>query len=79
MRVMSRYLAATPLCLALLASTAQPLPHAPANDPTSPSTSLRAGPSLSPTASIAPEVRLRKLHLVRPDLIPYPLAYEVYC
>ncbi len=26
-----------------------------------------------------PEVRLRKLHLVRPDLIPYPLAYEVYC
>lgn len=26
-----------------------------------------------------PEVRLRKLHLVRPDLIPYPLSYEVYC
>ena len=26
-----------------------------------------------------PEVRLRKLHLVRPDLIPYPIAYEVYC
>lgn len=25
------------------------------------------------------EVRLRKLHLVRPDLIPYPLAYEIYC
>ena len=26
------------------------------------------------------EVRaLRKLHLVRPDLIPYPLAYEVCC
>ena len=25
------------------------------------------------------EVRLRKLHLVRPDLIPYPIAYEVYC
>lgn len=23
--------------------------------------------------------RLRKLHLVRPDLIPYPLAYEVIC
>jgi hypothetical protein len=30
-------------------------------------------------ASYRPEVRLRKLHLVRPDLIPYPLAYEVYC
>jgi hypothetical protein len=26
------------------------------------------------------EVRaLRKLHLVRPDLIPYPIAYEVCC
>ncbi len=24
-------------------------------------------------------VRLRKLHLVRPDLIPYPIAYEVCC
>ena len=25
------------------------------------------------------EVRLRKLHLVRPDLIPYPIAHEVCC
>lgn len=24
-------------------------------------------------------VKLRKLHLVRPDLIPYPLAYEIVC
>jgi hypothetical protein len=30
-------------------------------------------------ASLRPEVRLRKLHLVRPDLIPYPIAYEVCC
>lgn len=30
-------------------------------------------------AAIRPEGRLRKLHLVRPDLIPYPIAYEVYC
>lgn len=22
---------------------------------------------------------LRKLHLFRPDLIPFPLMYEVYC
>ena len=30
--------------------------------------------------SIRPtEVRLRKLHLVRPDLIPYPIEYEVVC
>jgi hypothetical protein len=25
------------------------------------------------------EVRLRKLHLVRPDLIPYPIFFDVYC
>jgi hypothetical protein len=25
------------------------------------------------------EVRLRKVHLVRPDLIPYPIAFEVVC
>jgi hypothetical protein len=31
------------------------------------------------TASLPPHVRLRKLHLVRPDLIPYPIAYEVVC
>ncbi|GEM_PF-1333575 len=30
-------------------------------------------------AALPPEVRLRKLHLVRPDLIPFPIAYEVYC
>ena len=39
----------------------------------------RSPPGESPAARINPEVRLRKLHLVRPDLIPYPLAYEVYC
>jgi hypothetical protein len=26
-----------------------------------------------------PIVHLRKLHLVRPDLIPYPIYYPVYC
>jgi hypothetical protein len=31
----------------------------------------------TPTARA--ETRLRKLHLVRPDLIPYPIAFEVYC
>ena len=37
-----------------------------------------ADPADSATARI--EVRaLRKLHLVRPDLIPYPIAYEVCC
>ena len=40
-------------------------------------TQMPAGESAA--ARINPEVRLRKLHLVRPDLIPYPIAYEVYC
>jgi hypothetical protein len=25
------------------------------------------------------EVRIRRLHLVRPDLIPYPIAFEIIC
>jgi hypothetical protein len=31
------------------------------------------------TVSTRYEVRLRKLHLVRPDLILYPISYDVYC
>ena len=31
------------------------------------------------TVPLPPEVRLRKLHLVRSDLIQYPICYEVYC
>lgn len=44
-----------------------------------------ASPAVDADAIVAPqtsnrhEVRLRKLHLVRPDLIPYPIAYEVHC
>ncbi len=37
-----------------------------------------AGPAAIESVA-ATEVRLRKLHLVRPDLIPYPIAYEVCC
>jgi hypothetical protein len=33
----------------------------------------------APVRYMYPEVRLRKLHLVRPDLIPYPIEYEIYC
>ena len=29
--------------------------------------------------SLRPMVRIRKLHLVRPDLIQYPISFEVYC
>lgn len=38
-----------------------------------------AQPAMESLASLRPEVRLRKLHLVRPDLIMYPLAYDIYC
>jgi len=51
---------------------------------------LTSGNSLAPiqakpaqperlATGLPPEVRIRKLHLVRPDLIPYPIAFEVYC
>jgi len=43
----------------------------------------RSLPTISPLPALAadrpPEVRLRRLHLVRPDLIPYPIVYEVFC
>ncbi len=39
-----------------------------------------AEPAVSGAATAGAEARaLRKLHLVRPDLIPYPIAYEVCC
>ena len=49
--------------------------------PDRPSPTLPVGnqPAEDSLAGIRPEGRLRKLHLVRPDLIPYPIAYEVYC
>jgi len=49
------------------------LPSAPLAAP-----AVRAAPA-DPLAALPPEVRLRKLHLVRPDLIPYPIAYDIYC
>lgn len=45
--------------------------------PQSATSALPAGEM--PSAGMYPEVRLRKLHLVRPDLIPYPIAYEICC
>lgn len=44
-----------------------------------------ASPSGGPAGASAvadglpPHVHLRKLHLVRPDLIPYPVEYAIYC
>jgi hypothetical protein len=44
-----------------------------------PQPSPAPSPAAEDSLSMLPEVRLRKLHLVRPDLIPYPLYYEVCC
>ena len=55
------------LRLSVLASTllvATP-PHAPATP--------------SDPVAYYPDVRLRKLHLIRPDLILYPILYEIIC
>ena len=43
------------------------------------STPQTTAPSIDSVAYFQPEVRLRKLHLVRPDLIHYPLSVEVVC
>jgi hypothetical protein len=69
MRWIARLVAVSPLLAALCSPAPQPAarPAPGAADPD------------SATTRINPEVRLRKLHLVRPDLIPYPVAYEVYC
>jgi hypothetical protein len=54
---------------------------APAAQPARTPTLTSPGNPLAPAGATATryEVRLRKLHLVRPDLIPYPINYEVYC
>ncbi len=60
------------LCLMCLASVAI--------TPLAPQSSSRTLPTgETPVTGMYPEVRLRKLHLVRPDLIPYPIALEVCC
>ena len=62
--------------VAALAVTASLLASAPGRDggcPAAQPESIAAGPRYYP------EVRLRKLHLVRPDLIPYPISFAVYC
>jgi len=37
------------------------------------------GPAVAVSSYLFPEARLRKVHLVRPDLLPYPIVYAVYC
>lgn len=48
--------------------------------PPSPARTPIPAPSADDADTVARvEVRLRKLHLVRPDLIPYPIHYDIYC
>jgi hypothetical protein len=56
-----------------LSGTAQPA------DPSADRVASPAITSEQPTARFLPSIRIRKLHLVRPDLIPYPIAYEIVC
>lgn len=49
-------------------------------EPTTPAAPATAVSPEQPQAGrFLPSFRIRKLHLVRPDLIPYPLFYEVVC
>jgi hypothetical protein len=68
MRFLSRLIRSASLLLICITISPQPTSLQPASP---------AGESAG--ARINLEVRLRKLHLVRPDLIPYPVCYEVYC
>jgi hypothetical protein len=36
-------------------------------------------PAIDASADVLTTGRMRKLHLVRPDLIPYPVFFEVFC
>jgi hypothetical protein len=49
----------------------------PSTPPSHAATGIRASAAISYIPPL--EVRLRKVHVVRPDLIPYPIAYEVVC
>ena len=53
-------------------------PSAPADLPAAFSAPAVDGDSEA-SLSVRPQGRIRKLHLVRPDLILYPIAHEIYC
>jgi hypothetical protein len=72
---MARLIVLAGTLFAATATPAGPRPSSPNSGPIAPD----CGPQTRLDSLRPPEVRLRKLHLVRPDLIPYPLAYEVVC
>jgi hypothetical protein len=65
------------VAVALLLSAGTIPPASPARTPIAKEISPQFAPQ--DAAVTRYEVRLRKLHLVRPDLIPYPIFYDVYC
>lgn len=76
-RILSRAVA---VALLLSAGTIPPA-HTARTPITSEISPVAVAVAVAPQDAVATryEVRLRKLHLVRPDLIPYPICYEVYC
>lgn len=70
---MSARISRSILTLALLATALLPTP--PATPPATPADHLTDNGT---TPGFRQEVRLRKMHLVRPDLIPYPTYHFTY-
>ena len=79
MRYMSRSMFLATLLLAGMIPANSPA-RMPASTSPHPGARAAAPDMAAPGQSVARyEVRLRKLHLVRPDLIQYPISYDVYC
>jgi len=70
-RSIRRFISPAVVLCALTASSG------PATSSNSPASKVAISPAQVATQLM--EVRLRRLHLMRPDLIPYPIAYEVVC
>ena len=70
-----RFLAPVALLALLAPAPRGAVPH----PPSAPAPEAVSPESGDEVASVRREVRLRKLHLVRPDLIQYPLSVDVFC
>jgi hypothetical protein len=62
---------------AALAAAVLALPAAGSTQP--PASAKATGCPVTLNSDSSPQVYLRRLHLVRPDLIPYPIAVEIFC
>jgi hypothetical protein len=69
----------TALAVMFTTHSAAPVVSAAVNSAPLATMSVTASPIATRDLLLYPEVRLRKLHLVRPDLIPYPISYDIYC